>query len=395
MGKHARKTSHNKTIATAVVLTAGGMAATSTPASAATVDDWERVAECESNNLWNRPDGDFGKSSGGLQFQPASWSDALSYLRSKGVDTSGYPQGPGHQAYRATKQQQIIAGEALLALQGPGAWTCNAKVGSPLQSSGSHASMFKGGTNPYYTPPSLPPVRPVLPPAPKPVSPPPKPAPKAHPVAASHTVVKGDTLWGISAKHLGTGLKWKLVYEHNQGKIKDPHWIYPGQVFTLPGGTKAVPQPVVQAKPKPPAPPAAPAVKATGKVYPVAGVDSTTNPYGAPRSGYTLGYHTGVDFTAPQGTVVRAAKAGTVVSSDGSSAYGINVQIKHDDGTYTLYAHLSGKVAAPGQAVAAGQTIGYVGSTGVSSGPHLHFEVRTAPRFGAGNFLNPQAWLRS
>ena len=121
-GKHRKKREPNYrvvAVGSAVAVGGVGVLASAGSASAASINDWDRVAQCESSGLWNRPDGDGGRSSGGLQFQPASWNDALAYLRSKGVDTSGYPQGPGHQAYKATKKQQIIAGEALLALQGP------------------------------------------------------------------------------------------------------------------------------------------------------------------------------------------------------------------------------------------------------------------------------------
>src|SRR5690606_17137451 len=106
---------------------------------------WDKIAQCESDGRWNLPYGD-RDSTGGLQFRVASWQDALSYLRSQGIDTSGYPSMP----YQATKKQQIIAGEALLALQGAGAWTCNGMVGSPLgYGYDKSQSMFKGGPNPY------------------------------------------------------------------------------------------------------------------------------------------------------------------------------------------------------------------------------------------------------
>lgn len=172
--RHRRATKVEKAVASAAVLGVGiALPLTlSGSAHAATVDSWDRIAECESNQRWNLPYGDFGRSSGGLQFQPASWNDALAYLRSKGYDTSSYPQGSGHQAYKATKKQQIIAGEALLALQGPGAWACNSKTGYPLQRSGPNASMFKGGVNPY-------PVTSTPAPAPKPSTPAPAPVTKA------------------------------------------------------------------------------------------------------------------------------------------------------------------------------------------------------------------------
>ncbi|GHG09656.1 transglycosylase family protein [Streptomyces hydrogenans] len=111
----------------------------------------------------------------------------------------------------------------------------------------------------------------------------------------------------------------------------------------------------------------------------------------------SAGGHSGLDITAPSGTPVRAAAAGTVVAINAAgSAYGNHVVVAHSGGVYTLYAHLSGYTVARGQHVAAGERIGYVGSTGNSSGPHLHFEVRTDPTaFSAGVFLDPTSWLRS
>jgi murein DD-endopeptidase MepM/ murein hydrolase activator NlpD len=94
-----------------------------------------------------------------------------------------------------------------------------------------------------------------------------------------------------------------------------------------------------------------------------------------------LGYskmHTGVDFGAPHGTPIRAAGAGTVEIAGRHGAYGITVEIKHNNKYETLYAHMS-KLAAGvrrGSKVNQGQIIGYVGSTGRSTGPHLHYEVR-------------------
>ncbi|MFF9147248.1 M23 family metallopeptidase [Streptomyces sp. NPDC014861] len=114
----------------------------------------------------------------------------------------------------------------------------------------------------------------------------------------------------------------------------------------------------------------------------------------AASAAYTLGYQTGTDFAAPAGTPVTAVTAGTVVESGASSAYGTNVQIRHDDGTYTLYAQLSGKTVGAGERVAIGGLIGYVGSTCTSSGPHLHLEGRTTPTLADGNFFDVVPWLR-
>ena len=87
-------------------------------------------------------------------------------------------------------------------------------------------------------------------------------------------------------------------------------------------------------------------------------------------------YHTGVDFPAPEGTPVLAARTGVVTVARWIGGYGNVVAIKHTLGVSTVYAHLSAFLVRVGQRVATGQPIGRVGSTGASSGPHLHFEVR-------------------
>lgn len=86
--------------------------------------------------------------------------------------------------------------------------------------------------------------------------------------------------------------------------------------------------------------------------------------------------HKGLDMAAPMNTPVRAAKAGTVtISRDDSGGYGKWIEVKHADGSRTRYPHLNARDAQVGAQVAAGQVIGKVGSTGNSTGPHLHFEV--------------------
>mgnify|MGYP003291876692 CR=1 FL=1 len=86
--------------------------------------------------------------------------------------------------------------------------------------------------------------------------------------------------------------------------------------------------------------------------------------------------HTGVDIAAPKGTPVYATADGTVTSETPGGGYGISVVIIHGYSYKTLYAHLSKRSVKPGQKVKRGQLIGYVGSTGMSSGSHLHYEVR-------------------
>lgn len=197
-------------------------------------------------------------------------------------------------------------------------------------------------------------------------------------VAGKYTVKPGDTLSNISRAELNTD-NWKPLYEANKTVIgKDPNLIYPKQVLDLPA--KAVAS--TKAETKSAATVVAPVAAEPGQGF--------KNP-----GDYSLGYHTGVDFSAPTGTVVKAVADGVVVSSDSAGAYGINVKIKHSDGTYSFYAHLSAKTVFPGTQVKAGRMIGNVGSTGNSVAPHLHFEIRSGSAFGAGNFLDPLAWLRA
>ncbi|RPF41239.1 murein DD-endopeptidase MepM/ murein hydrolase activator NlpD [Streptomyces sp. Ag109_G2-6] len=108
--------------------------------------------------------------------------------------------------------------------------------------------------------------------------------------------------------------------------------------------------------------------------------------------------HSGQDFAVPVGTPVHAASAGTVVKAgpngggDGP-AYGNAIVIKHADNTYSQYAHLSKILVTIGQKVSVDQKIALSGNTGNSSGPHLHFEIRTTPDYGSA--INPVAFLRT
>gem|GEM_PF-3021412 len=86
--------------------------------------------------------------------------------------------------------------------------------------------------------------------------------------------------------------------------------------------------------------------------------------------------HSGIDLAAPKGTPIRASGAGQVVSAGWRGAYGRVVEIDHNEGLTTLYAHMDKYTVKLGQTVVAGQAIGTVGNTGRSTGPHLHFETR-------------------
>ncbi|MDF2271330.1 M23 family metallopeptidase [Streptomyces coacervatus] len=101
--------------------------------------------------------------------------------------------------------------------------------------------------------------------------------------------------------------------------------------------------------------------------------------------------HTGQDFAVPIGTPVRAVGAGRVVSVSCGGAFGIEIVIQHPGGYYTQYAHLAAVAVDQGERVDTGQWIGQSGTTGNSTGPHLHFEVRVTPQMGSA--VDPVPWL--
>ncbi|MFD3628751.1 M23 family metallopeptidase [Streptomyces sp. NPDC058698] len=118
----------------------------------------------------------------------------------------------------------------------------------------------------------------------------------------------------------------------------------------------------------------------------------------AQNGGMWASKHSGQDYAVPTGTPVLAAHGGTVVKAGGNGAgdgpaYGNAVVIKHGDKTYSQYAHLSSVNVNAGQVVKTGQKIASSGNTGNSSGPHLHFEIRTSPNYGSA--VDPAKFLRS
>ncbi|MFF0724344.1 peptidoglycan DD-metalloendopeptidase family protein [Streptomyces sp. NPDC004134] len=160
---------------------------------------------------------------------------------------------------------------------------------------------------------------------------------------------------------------------------------------TKPEAKKRAPAPQAEAKPKARPKPKPEAKPAADYTSPLAGAAIGT-PYGASGSSWSSGYHTGVDFPVSVGTGVRSVADGEVVSAGWAGAYGYEVVIRHRDGRYSQYAHLSAVTVSAGRPVNAGQRIGRSGSTGNSTGPHLHFEVRTGP--GYGSDVDPLRYLR-
>ncbi|MFI1657376.1 M23 family metallopeptidase [Streptomyces sp. NPDC020472] len=125
---------------------------------------------------------------------------------------------------------------------------------------------------------------------------------------------------------------------------------------------------------------------------PVAGSYVSTG-YKTGGSLWSSGSHSGIDFHAAYGTRVVSVGSGTVVEAGWGGAYGNNIVIRMNDGTYTQYGHLSSIEVHVGQTVEPGQQIGISGSTGNSTGPHLHFEARTSSEYGSD--INPIAYLRA
>lgn len=219
-------------------------------------------------------------------------------------------------------------------------------------------------------PPSAPPPVPTPAPAPAPT-----PAPPAS--AATYTVQKGDSLSGIAKRTLGDGNRWREIYDLNRDVIgPDPNRIGVGMTLRLPGGA-AVPPPGPA-----PAPP-------SGKwAWPVSG--RKTSPYGNrkhPISGqYKL--HTGLDIGAATGTPAHTPLGGRVSFAGWGGGYGNYVVVDHGNGLQTAYAHLSSIHVRVGQTIGARDVVGKVGSTGNSTGPHLHFEVKRN-----GQFVDPETML--
>lgn len=108
------------------------------------------------------------------------------------------------------------------------------------------------------------------------------------------------------------------------------------------------------------------------------------NPFG----GRSTEFHSGMDFKGTIGDPIKATADGIIVLADWKGGYGRTVIIKHDYGYETLYGHLSGLNVMQGQKVTAGDVIGFLGSTGRSTGPHLHYEVRKH-----GNDVNPEDYI--
>ncbi|GGY15164.1 M23 family metallopeptidase [Streptomyces anandii] len=116
-----------------------------------------------------------------------------------------------------------------------------------------------------------------------------------------------------------------------------------------------------------------------------------TGTFGQPGSMWSSGYHTGLDFAAPTGTLIKAIHSGTVTEAGWAGAYGYRTILTLDDGTELWFCHQSSISVSVGQKVSTGEVIGRVGATGNVTGPHLHLEVHPN---GQATAVDPMTWLR-
>ncbi|WP_329371389.1 transglycosylase family protein [Streptomyces sp. NBC_01483] len=394
-GRH-RRYQPNRINRASLTVTAGG-AGMALPligtgvAHAADVDTWNKVAACESTDNWsiNTGNGYYG----GLQFTQSTWEAYGGQVYAQRAD-------------QATKDQQIAIAEKVLKGQGPGAWpVCSVRAGltrgggTPDIVPAAERTGTESGTSPRTSKRAVRDVQPQT-----------TPQSRAG-TAEMYTVVHGDTLSGIAgSRHVQGG--WQALYDTNRATVgSDPDLILPGQRLNLRGKgqtpvhTESTPSSTskkaktsdktsshkTSSKTSSHKTSSDSAKKTDTLVAPVHAATGT--PYRAAGASWSKGYHTGVDFPVPTGTSVKAVAAGQIVSAGWGGSFGYQVVIRHADGRYTQYAHLSAISVKDGQSVVGGQRIGRSGSTGNSTGPHLHFEVRTGPGFGTD--IDPVAYLRA
>lgn len=189
-----------------------------------------------------------------------------------------------------------------------------------------------------------------------------------------HVVKKGDTLASLAKKYSADA---EEIASYNGLDAKGSLTV--GAKVIVPGGEVPVAKKTTIANAGTTAPyrgGSGPALSGFF-IHPVPGAILTQGVHG----------YNSVDLGAKTGATIRAAASGTIIISRASgwnSGYGSYVVIDHGNGTQTLYAHMSRNVATAGAAVTQGDVIGYVGTTGLSTGPHLHFEVRGAKNPFAG-----------
>ena len=176
-----------------------------------------------------------------------------------------------------------------------------------------------------------------------------------------YRVRSGDTLRQIARNFQ---VDWRNLAEKNE--LSNPNLLQAGQIIWIPSGARV------------------PSGSGSGSDYAWPVIGRITSHYGYRG----LGFHYGLDIAAPLGTAIRAAASGIVSFAGWKSGYGYLVIIEHDLGSRSLYAHASQVLVHPGERVSTGQVIAEIGSTGRSTGPHLHFELEVR-----GRRVNPIPYL--
>lgn len=196
----------------------------------------------------------------------------------------------------------------------------------------------------------------------------------------AHKVSSGDTIYTIAKKYNSNP---QAIVDFPFNDFADPQTfsLVVGQTIIVPDGVQPQAAPVYIAR-RGPTTTSPRAVSGAGFAWPVQGT----------MNQYFSWYHRAIDIGASLGTPIVAAQSGTVseaIAGGWNYGYGTHVIISGDNGYQTLYAHMSSLNVSSGQRVTAGSTvIGWVGLTGRTTGPHLHFEVRSG-----GNFYDPLSFL--
>ncbi|MDD4803516.1 MAG: LysM peptidoglycan-binding domain-containing M23 family metallopeptidase, partial [Syntrophomonas sp.] len=185
-----------------------------------------------------------------------------------------------------------------------------------------------------------------------------------------HVVIAGDTMYDVAKRYyVSTDA---LV---NANRDKNPKLLMTGDILHIPGSNNIR---VAQAIPEP-----SRGLSVPKLIWPIAGTISSA--YGWRKGGF----HHGLDIANKIGTPIKAVAEGTVSFSGHKPVYGLTVILDHPDGKQTLYAHAQKTYVKKGQQVKQGEILATVGISGVTTGPHLHFEVRKENKAS-----DPLAYLR-
>lgn len=196
-----------------------------------------------------------------------------------------------------------------------------------------------------------------------------------------YTVKEGDAVEGVAAQFK---VDAKSIMDHGRLYF-EPENFAPGKTIFVPGAT--VPGLVyVAARPGENVRPPSVLSRPTQAVTSSSG--QLIRPVNGPVSQYFWAFHTGVDLPAPYGSGIAAAGAGTVVATGWVPVGGLSVRIRHADGFETGYYHTGAVFVAEGQQVSQGQIIATIGMTGVTTGPHLHWELKKNEAF-----VNPLVYI--